>query len=812
MNKLVIALLALVLFPAQLFSQANWQKITGTGCFSVSINPKNKNTAWFGGLGNVSVSYDGQTIGRTINISASLGVGYIERVRMIFIHPVDTTLILAGAGYGCYKSTDNGATWADALPETNVEFDGEAITFEPNHPDTIYVGLYANFTNGQHPFFRSTNRGLTWQPISIPIIPNRSGFCSIAAGGNGVLIGGITSQAKIIRSTDYGSTWNAVYQDSSALFDSEAPKTTFDKRDTNIVWTTLFQLGKVIKSTDRGLTWNVVTTALVAPWGIETDKDGRVYVGSLNANTTTDGGSHCYVSSNSGASWYKYDAGFTNSLSSGNWMIKATGDSLGVFIADELSGGYKLLNLNNGQHISNSPYALNAASNYQTPTSIKVFLTQGATSDSASYTQVLLRDGVQLYQQPFHSGVTVYTDAGLVQQSTHTYQAVNIYMPTHDTSISQSVTGIVGGSLVPSPPNVADLSVASNGSTLVLRFKTPNTHVDGSVLHNLQQANFNLVGSIAGLIKTDSLALATTDTAKVFYFALTPKPDLSQALSYGTSFVGNTSGFAVNGESQRVYYPTDIITNIYSLPLMETFDNNGHPSVVAVPTWDSTTALFHSPPNSFALLNYAANTNASAYLREFVAAANSNLSFWTVCRTEAGADFGLVEVSTNRGQSWTEKLRLDESQHAEWQAGQNVFFQENVNLSSYIGDTLLVRFRLTSNGSVQKYGWAIDDIAVTGQVGIGTTANKTYSYKLMQNYPNPFNPSTVISYQLAVSSPVRLAVYDILGREVARLVDGREAAGEHHVNLDGSRLSSGIYFYKLQSGNFTETKKMVLLK
>jgi len=93
-------------------------------------------------------------------------------------------------------------------------------------------------------------------------------------------------------------------------------------------------------------------------------------------------------------------------------------------------------------------------------------------------------------------------------------------------------------------------------------------------------------------------------------------------------------------------------------------------------------------------------------------------------------------------------------------------------------------------------------------------------FALEQNYPNPFNPTTVISYQLPVASEVSLKVYDVLGREVMTLVNGRQEAGAYNFNFNASNLSSGVYFYRLQasatngasSSNFVSTKKMMLVK
>jgi ligand-binding sensor domain-containing protein len=86
------------------------------------------------------------------------------------------------------------------------------------------------------------------------------------------------------------------------------------------------------------------------------------------------------------------------------------------------------------------------------------------------------------------------------------------------------------------------------------------------------------------------------------------------------------------------------------------------------------------------------------------------------------------------------------------------------------------------------------------------------NFSLFQNYPNPFNPSTVISYQLPTKSNVTLIVYDNLGRKVTTLVNEEKLPGKYEVKFDGRKLSSGIYFYKLQSESFTQTKKLILMK
>lgn len=91
-------------------------------------------------------------------------------------------------------------------------------------------------------------------------------------------------------------------------------------------------------------------------------------------------------------------------------------------------------------------------------------------------------------------------------------------------------------------------------------------------------------------------------------------------------------------------------------------------------------------------------------------------------------------------------------------------------------------------------------------------SNVIQSFELAQNFPNPFNPNTKISWQSAVNGWQTLKVYDILGNEVAVLVDEFKPAGTYEVDFDASALTSGVYLYKLESGNFSSTKKMILMR
>ena len=126
------------------------------------------------------------------------------------------------------------------------------------------------------------------------------------------------------------------------------------------------------------------------------------------------------------------------------------------------------------------------------------------------------------------------------------------------------------------------------------------------------------------------------------------------------------------------------------------------------------------------------------------------------------------------------------------------FIDKNLNTGKYVYKLKQTDF----NGNFEYF-------SLNGTVEIGLPGK----INLMQNYPNPFNPVTKINFNLPTDSKVTLAIYDITGKEVAKLIDNEmNTAGYHTVEFNGSRLSSGIYLYKLSAGSFTSVKKMTLVK
>jgi hypothetical protein len=120
---------------------------------------------------------------------------------------------------------------------------------------------------------------------------------------------------------------------------------------------------------------------------------------------------------------------------------------------------------------------------------------------------------------------------------------------------------------------------------------------------------------------------------------------------------------------------------------------------------------------------------------------------------------------------------------------------------------------LGSNGILVVNNTGTSIWAYKTQIGITNNGGKIPSaFKLYQNYPNPFNPATTIKFDILKSAYTKLTIYDILGKEVAKLVDEEMEPDSYEITWDGSNFASGTYIYEIESGDFKDIKKLILVK
>lgn len=173
-------------------------------------------------------------------------------------------------------------------------------------------------------------------------------------------------------------------------------------------------------------------------------------------------------------------------------------------------------------------------------------------------------------------------------------------------------------------------------------------------------------------------------------------------------------------------------------------------------------------------------------------------TFGWMCVGGSATTAGKIYRTTNKGTSWTE-------QTTSLASGKSFYAISmfNVNCGWAVTGTAVTG---GTNGGVFKY---TDNISL-----IGSNTNSTpTSFALQQNYPNPFNPTTTIDFSIAKASFVTLKVYDVLGNEVMTLINNElKSANNYSYTVDFSKLSSGVYYYSIKAGDFTSTKKLMLVK
>ena len=165
---------------------------------------------------------------------------------------------------------------------------------------------------------------------------------------------------------------------------------------------------------------------------------------------------------------------------------------------------------------------------------------------------------------------------------------------------------------------------------------------------------------------------------------------------------------------------------------------------------------------------------------------------------------GAAYVFKDSAGTWIQKKILIPSDTEEFIGfGRSVSIDgDNIIVGSHLDDEIAI-----NSGSAYIYGGFTPPISIDGE-----NARLTSNFSLYQNYPNPFNPITNINYSLSQSGDVILVIYNLLGEEVFRFVNGIQSAGEYNISWNASNFASGIYFYRLQAGDFVQIRKMLLLK
>ena len=309
--------------------------------------------------------------------------------------------------------------------------------------------------------------------------------------------------------------------------------------------------------------------------------------------------------------------------------------------------------------------------------------------------------------------------------------------------------------------------------------------------------NFENFGQVHGNIANDG-TMHITDNG--YSFAV-----------YGEDTLVSSAGIYWNSRDREWIAFTDemIDTNIYSSTNYER-PGNGFGAAYPVP-------VISEDGNKVVILWQGPEYSAEPYLEE-------NLNLWEAT-TENPAVLHYTDLyyvwSGDGGKTFTEPEKVpgaaQQMVQESYPAPYQFLIEDETDQVTvhyvYMVDAIPGTSLFDNNNSASNESyWVYDSFVVDIPVGVEDGETLVTNYSLEQNYPNPFNPSTTIEFNLQEKSFVSLKVYDVLGKEVATLVNGVQEAGANEVTFNASDLASGMYIYKLEAGNFSSAKKMMLLK
>jgi len=215
--------------------------------------------------------------------------------------------------------------------------------------------------------------------------------------------------------------------------------------------------------------------------------------------------------------------------------------------------------------------------------------------------------------------------------------------------------------------------------------------------------------------------------------------------------------------------------------------------------YDYLTIKYNSSGDEIWAVNYNGTANNSDFA-EYIVVDNYNNVYVSGSSAETGFDYLTIKYDSSGNELWTERYNG---------SGNGSDRPSSFKIDDH-GNLYITGYSLGS-GSSSDYDFAT--IKYSQSVGINQISTIIPDqFSISQNYPNPFNPTTKIKFELKNSGNVKLVVYDMIGKEVATLVDENLNAGSYETEFDGSGLTSGVYFYKIETNNNNEVKKMTLLK
>ncbi len=746
------------------------------------------------------------------NWTKSLDWTYAQNrgVADLVMNPRNSNTVYSATSEGIYKTINGGTNWTQV-------FTGQMVMdLEIDRIDTniIYAGV-GNLSSATQGIYQSTNSGANWTELANGLPGTNTGRVTLTSyAGNHrtvfAVIGSRTSSAGTVgvyRTTDQGATWTQTSDGTPDFLEDQGWYASGLKVKDNDSSQILFSGVNFYKSTDYGVTLTQVTSTNTSAANYMHVDHHHIISNPYDANkiyVATDGG--IYRSFDFGANYTRcnnklvtaqFYGGFSNSATDSNLAIGGLQDN-GIARYDgsnnwyRPSGGdgtYCSINpLNNNSIIMGDKYM---EVNYSPSKGTQNTMTTTFTSNSVNANFI-----APIVRSPADTGV-VYAGAKKIFKSTNggiSFDSLSAQLDGNkilSIAVSRTSSDTLYAATVPNSGGANQMGFfkSTNGSTSWTNITTglPNRYPNKIAVSPFDS---KIVFAAFGGFGT-SHVYRTTDGGTTWEDINGVLPDVPvQSIVVDPSVTNNV----YLGNDLGIYLSTNSGTNWSSF-------NEGMPEAVMVfdlsisPANNTIRAATHGRgvyerklwpdgPLPVELISFSSAVERNKVKLIWKTGSELNNKEFHIERRDVEGNWKVIGSVNGKGNSKTEES----------------YYLEDIGIGK--GKYFYRLKQIDYNGNYKYY-------ELGNEVNIGVPEK----FVLEQNYPNPFNPTTKINFNLPKDAAVILSIFDISGREVARLLNEETKIADYYsIDFNGLNLSSGVYYYRLQAGEFTQTKKMVLLK